>query len=106
MAEFYKVPVLQVRDPRAVSDPSEVHALKKFFDSLPPPDSDPTPGNALRASEATSPDIRKQSRKKFFGLGKSKPSNSNLEPEPYLHSANKPNPPLVPAGTVQRSLGG
>jgi hypothetical protein len=107
MDGFYRMPVLQVRDPRALSDPSDIKALKNFFDSSPPLDADPISRDVSPTSPAKSPDPRKQSRKRFFSLGKKRLSSGGLEPEPYPYGVNKSSSQSIPTGTTQRNfLGG
>jgi hypothetical protein len=105
MDGFYRMPVLQVRDPRALSDQSDLKALKNFFDSSPPLDADPISHDVSPPSLAKSPDLRKQSRKRFFNLGKKRLSSSDLDPEPYLYGLNKSSQ-SIPTGTTQRNLHG
>jgi hypothetical protein len=106
MEGFNRMPVLQVRDPRALSDSSDIMALKNFFDSPPPLDSDTTSRDVSPSSMGKSPDLRKQSKKRFFNLGKKRLSTSDLEPEPYLYGVNKSSSQSIPVGTTQRLLGG
>jgi hypothetical protein len=106
MEGLNRMPVLQVRDPRALSDPSDIKALKNFFDSPPPLDADPISRDVSPSSMSKPPDPRKQSRKRFFNLGKKRLSTSDLEPEPYLHGINRSPSQSIPVGTTQRLLGG
>jgi hypothetical protein len=105
MEGFNRMPILQVRDPRALSDPSDIKALKNFFDSPPPLDADPISRDVFPSSTGKSPDLRKQSRKRFFNLGKKRLSTTDLEAEPYLYGVNKSSSQSIPVGTTQRLLG-
>lgn len=105
MDDFYRTPILQVRDPRAISSRSDVEALKNFFDTSPPFEVNPTP-RSVSSPLSKSTDSKKQGKKKFFNLGKKRPSSSDLEPEPYTYGMPARSSQLIPVGTTQRTVYG
>lgn len=102
MDDFYRAPILQVRDARAVSNRSDVEALKNFFDNPPPLEPEANPRHSLSKST----DSRKQGKRKFFSLGKKRLSASDLEAEPYTYGLSKSSSQPIPAGTTQRTVHG
>ena len=104
MEDFYRTPILQVRDPRAISDRSDVEALKNFFDTSPPSDVE-TKRRHVSTSLSKSTDSRKQGKKRFFNLGKKRLSASDLEAEHYTYAGPKRSS-LIPVGTTKRTVHG
>lgn len=102
MASHKRVPNLQVRDARAVSDRHELEALKLFFNTTLPPDEPPS--HVFHGSFGKSATSKKASmRKSLFSRRKKRGS---LDSDNFGSAEETHRRIPIPFGTVPRKLGG
>lgn len=98
---YKRLPNLQVRDARTVSDHSELEELRSFFNSTLPPDEPLSrgPNGSIGKSNGSK---KSGVRKNLFSMRKKRPP-SDWDELGSLGETPRPTP--IPPGTTQRRLG-